>query len=214
MADCCSVNGLDRMFGRKTARREAAHYLKKGLAERIGKLVRRVPDERVRGAGVLDIGCGAGGAHLELLRRGAGSAVGVEVSAAYAEAARGLATELGHGEAVEYRLGDFVAIQDEIKRTDIVVLDRVVCCYPDMPALVAASAARAGRFYLLVAPREKWCLRGFARAVRFGMWLVRREFRFFVHSLEAIDRRLTEAGLKKEFETEGVLWRSTLLGRE
>ncbi len=214
MADCCSVNGLDRMFGRKTARREAREYLKKGLAERIGKLVRRVPDEHVRGAGVLDIGCGAGGAHLELLRRGAGSAVGVEVSAAYAEAAQGLATELGHGDAVEYRLGDFVAMQAEIAPADIVVLDRVVCCYPDMPALVAASAARAGRFYLLVAPREKWYFRVFARAVRFGMWLVRREFRFFLHSLEEIDRRLATAGLTKAFEDEGLLWRSTLFARD
>jgi SAM-dependent methyltransferase len=213
MADCCSVNGLDRMFGRKTARREAAQYLKKGLAERIGQLVRRVPEAGLRGAGVLDIGCGGGGAHLEFLRRGAESAVGVEVSAAYADAARGLATELGHAEAVEYRLGDFVAMREEIAPADIVVLDRVVCCYPDMPALVAASSARAGRFYLLVAPREKWYLRVFARAVRFGMWLVQREFRFFLHSLEEIDRRLAAAGLTKEFEDRGLVWRSTLFAR-
>ena len=55
--------------------------------------------------------------------------------------------------------------------------------------------------------------RMFTRAVRFGMWLVWREYRFFLHSLEEIDRRLTTAGLTKEFEAEGLLWRSTLFAR-
>jgi hypothetical protein len=53
----------------------------------------------------------------------------------------------------------------------------------------------------------------FTRAVRFGVWLVWREYRFFLHSLEEIDRRLTTAGLTKEFEAEGLLWRSTLFAR-
>ena len=213
MVDCCSVNGLDKMFGGGTARREVRSYRKKGLTDRIAKLVRRVPTESVREASVLDIGCGVGGAHIELLRRGAASAVGVEVSPAYAEAAQGLATELGHGDSVEYHLGDFVADQDAIVPADIVVLDRVVCCYPDMPGLVTASSARARGFYLLVAPRETWILRGFERAMRLGMWLLRREFRFFLHPLTEIDRRLADGGFAKEFEGESFLWRSTLFTR-
>jgi len=115
---------------------------------------------------------------------------------------------------VEYRLGDFVALSDGIDPSDIVVLDRVVCCYPDMPALVEGSAARARRFYLLVAPRENWLWQIFKQMFRVGMWLMRREFRFFLHSLSEIDRRLEGAGFQKMFETESRLWRSTLFARE
>lgn len=148
------------------------------------------------------------------MRRGAAAAVLVEVAPAYETAARDLASQLGHVDAVEYRLGDFVALSDGIDPGDIVVLDRVVCCYPDMPALVEASAARARRFYLLVAPRENWLWQIFKQMFRVGMWLKRREFRFFLHSLSEIDRRLEGAGFQKTFETESRLWRSTLFARE
>ncbi len=113
----------------------------------------------------------------------------VEVSPAYETAAR----ELGHSEAVDYRLGDFVALGDEMDSADIVVLGRVVCCYPDMLALVAASAVRARRYYLLVVPREKWLWRALEPVIRVGMRLLRREFRFFVHPLMEIDRQLEAA---------------------
>ncbi len=214
MADCCSVNGLPQMFGGGTARREARAYRKNGLPKRIGVLVDQFPRDGIEGSQVLDIGGGIGGVHHELLRRGAVGAVLVEVSPAYEAAARELARELGHADAVEYRLGDFVALSDEIDPADIVVLDRVVCCYPDMPALVEASAARARRFYLLVTLREKWLSRAFVRFFQLGMWLLRRDFRMFLHSLTEIDRRLEVAGFKKAFEAEGLLWRSTVFARE
>ena len=152
------------MFGGGTARREARAYRKNGLPKRIGVLVDQFPRDGIEGSQVLDIGGGIGGVHHELLRRGAVGAVLVEVSPAYEAAARELARELGHADAVEYRLGDFVALSDEIDPADIVVLDRVVCCYPDMPALVEASAARARRFYLLVTLRREMALAG-VRAV-------------------------------------------------
>ena len=214
LSDCCSVNGLPQMFGGGTARREARQYRENGLSRRIGVLVDQLPTNGIEGAGVLDIGGGVGGAHLELLRRGAAAAVLVEVAPAYENGARDLASELGHVDAVEYRLGDFVALSDGIDPSDIVVLDRVVCCYPDMPALVEGSAARARRFYLLVAPRENWLWQIFKQMFRVGMWLMRREFRFFLHSLSEIDRRLEGAGFQKMFETESRLWRSTLFARE
>lgn len=214
MGDCCSVNGLAQMFGGRTARREAREFRKNGLSKRIGVLVDRLPADGVEGAQVLDIGGGVGGAHHELLRRGAAGAVLVEVSPAYTAAARDLAQEFGHADAVEYRNGDFVALSEEIEPGDIVVLDRVVCCYPNMPALLETSAARSRRYYLLVAPRENWLLRAFERTIRLGMWLLRRKFRFFLHSLAEIDRRLEIRGFKKTFEAESLLWRSTLFAHE
>ena len=40
-------------------------------------------------------------------------------------------------------------------RTDILTLDRVICCYPDMQKLVGLSAKRARKLYGLIYPIEK-----------------------------------------------------------
>ncbi|NJN99080.1 MAG: class I SAM-dependent methyltransferase, partial [Anaerolineales bacterium] len=78
---CCSprnINNLDTFFDAAHARKEAQHYLKKGLDQRTRKLIAYVMTYVPEPISVLDIGCGAGGAHLELLRQGvAGHAVGV-----------------------------------------------------------------------------------------------------------------------------------------
>ena len=46
-------------------------------------------------------------------------------------------------------------MSDEIEAADVVTLDRVICCYPDMEALVGRSAERALRLYGLVHPRDR-----------------------------------------------------------
>jgi magnesium-protoporphyrin O-methyltransferase len=51
--------------------------------------------------------------------------------------------------------GDFVALASELPSVDIVTLDRVICCYPHMEALVAGSASKARRLYGAVFPRER-----------------------------------------------------------
>ena len=39
------------------------------------------------------------------------------------------------------------------------LLDRVICCYPNMDSLVSASARHATRFYALSYPRGTWWVR-------------------------------------------------------
>lgn len=91
---------------------------------------------------------------FELLRAGADAAVNVELSPAYAPVAAELVREAGLDEsAVELRLGDFVDEAPGIEPVDVVVMNRVVCCYPDYEALLAAAADRARR-YLAVAERR------------------------------------------------------------
>src|SRR6478752_4840168 len=61
-----------------------------------------------------------------------------------------------HAERVRYLDGDFVALADRVEPADLVALDRVICCYPDMTALVGRSAALARRRYGVVYPRDTW----------------------------------------------------------
>ena len=122
--DCCSVQrGLSRMFDGRMARHWARGFHKRrALPRRQRALIERLAAEGIAGATVLDIGFGVGDLHFELLRRGAGSVTGVEVSAAMAEQAGALAAKLGFAEQVTYRLGDYVQLHEAIGDVDIVVL--------------------------------------------------------------------------------------------
>lgn len=192
--DCCSVNGLNKIFNESKAKKESNEYLRKGLGKRARKLTDLLENQDISEATVLDIGCGVGALHLELLKQGAGRAIGVEVSSAYLKAATSLAQSLGFQDAVEYHEGDFVEMEKGIPPADIVLLDRVVCCYPDMEALVTASARHAQRLYALTYPRLTWWWRIAAFMMNLGLTLARRQFRFFLHHPRQIGATLESAG--------------------
>ncbi len=46
---------------------------------------------------------------------------------------------------MSHHLGDFVEVAGSIQPADIVTLDRVICCYPDVERLVGLSSQRATR---------------------------------------------------------------------
>ena len=192
--DCCSVNGLNKMFNKSKATKESKAYSRKGLGKRARKLTDLVESQDISAATVLDIGCGVGALHMELLKQGARRAIGVEVSSAYVEAANSLAQSLGFQDAVEYHEGDFVELEEGIPPADIVLLDRVVCCYPDMEALVTASARHAQRLYALTYPRRTWWMRIAVFMMNLGLTVVRRQFRFFLHHPRQIGATLASAG--------------------
>ena len=97
---------------------------------------------------------------------------------------------------------------------DLVTLDRVVCCYPDMPALLGAAAPLAKRTLGLVMPRG-------GPLARFGVGLVN-----FVQRLQpasvpglrprtfaAVETVVESYGLAKRFERAGVVWRVAVFTR-
>jgi len=62
---------------------------------------------------------------------------------AYEEAGEPL-RQVGLEDRVERRVTDFAEAGAEVEPADIVVLNRVICCYPDMPGLAGARPARRG----------------------------------------------------------------------
>ncbi len=68
-------------------------------------------------------------------------------------------------------------------------LDRVICCYDDMSALVGLSAARAKQLYGVVSPRDTWWLRLFILVQNIVMRTRRAPMRFFVYPTVAHDPR-------------------------
>lgn len=195
MSGCCEIGDLDDIFGPARAEADARRYLRKGLGGGARRIADAVRARGVEGRSVLEIGGGIGAIQLELLRSGAASATNVELSRGYEDAARSLLERTGLTGRVERRLGDFVTVADAVAPADVVILDRVVCCYPDADALVTAAAAHAREILVLVVPVERWWMRA-GRAV-INVWPRLRgwRWRFFVHPARVIRSAAERRGL-------------------
>lgn len=213
MSTCCDPSGYRRMFDSRTARRNADAYRKNGLDATARDLVDHLRQSGVAGASVLEIGGGVGGIQLELLGSGAARAVNVELSAEYEAAASELARESGAEDRVQRLVGDFVDIAPTLQPADIVVLHRVVCCYPYLDRLLAPAAALARRSLALTFPRATPLVR---LALRLGnVWfaLTRCSFRVFVHAPSEMDRIAATRGLRPALRKRGLLWESVIFER-
>ena len=164
--------------------------------------------ELVAGSGrdALEVGGGVGAVQIELLRAGAARATCVELSPAYEEEAEALAREAGVEDRIDRRLLDFARAGGDVGSADIVVMHRVVCCYPDMPALVGAAAAHARRVLALSYPPDSWLFRAGARVVNFVSRVRRQEFRFFVHPPAAIANVAGDHGLTRTLHERRRFW--------
>lgn len=168
----------------------------------------------VRGASVLEIGGGVGAIELELLAAGAERATCVELAATYEEEADALARERHVEDRVERRVADFVAEAGTFEPHDVVVMHRVVCCYPDADAMVGAGADRARRRLLLTYPQERRVFRAAIALVNALMRLRGSSFQVYVHPRARIDAAAAAHGLAlAERRRHGVVWESAAYAR-
>ncbi len=212
MSACC-VRGYERFFGRRTARRDARRYRRKGLDPTAKRLVDELAAHGVNGASALEIGGGIGAIELELLRRGLDRATIVELSHGYDDEASTLARERGVESRIERRHGDFVEGEAEVDPADLVVMHRVVCCYPDPERLVGAAASHARRLLALSFPRDKWWLRLGFRGV--NLWCrLTGGIEAFVHDPARVVAAAEASGLRTVLhQRSGRIWRVAVFER-
>ena len=178
----CDCPACPNQFSARAAEDGLERYLRRGPDPTTRALVEAIAAEGVVGATLLDIGGGIGAIQLELLSAGIASAESVDASAPYIVVAEAEATRRGFGDRTTHRVGDFVAIGNEISAADIVTLDRMVCCYGDASALVGASVAHARRMIGLVYPRDDWWVRAIATVMNSGERVLRRPLCWYIHA--------------------------------
>jgi SAM-dependent methyltransferase len=210
---CCQCEGIERQFGHKTASRELRRLRKRGPAPTTRMLIDALRQEGVAGASILDVGGGVGAIYHELLASGARDAVHVDVSPDYLSVAREEAERRGHADRVEFVRGDFVEISPVQPESDVVTLDRVICCYPDMERLVALSADKTRRLFGAVYPREAWWMRLFVVAINAVGRLRRTAFRAYLHPPAAIDALLRARGLERRSFRRTLAWEVVVYAR-
>jgi SAM-dependent methyltransferase len=202
---CCRA-GCERTFDGKHAARELRNYRKNGPIATTQALIHSLLRAGADGGTLLDIGGGVGAIQYALLKAGARAAVSVDASAAFGAVARAEAEREGLSGRIQYETGDFVELADRVAPADIVTLDRVVCCYPNMESLVRLSAQRSRRIYGLVYPRDRRLNRVFIRVQNFFRGLFRNPFRSFVHSVDAMESLVRVAGFTLRQRVRTFVW--------
>jgi Methyltransferase domain len=201
------------MFSEKSAQAEVKRYRRKGLDSLSRRIAELLKERGVEGRTMLEVGGGIGAIEIELLRAGATRAVNVELTPTYEEAAGELLRETGLADRVERRVMDFVETGEDVEAADYVVLNRVICCYPDMPRLTAAAADRVRHTLVLTFPNSRWWTRLGLTIVNFGFRVVRLQFRIFLHRPELILAAAEKHGLKTTLNRRGLLWHMAALDR-
>ena len=213
MTGCCDPRGCDQLFGTRFARRMAGRYRKRGPDRPASRIVEFLQNRGVEGATVLEVGGGVGEIQLELLKRGAGRTTNLELSPAYEEEAGKLARDAGVERRVERRLYDIAVDPAEVEPADIVVLHRVVCCYPDYERLLGAAADHARRLLVFSHPPRNVISRSVLAAQNLGFRLSGKQFRVFAHPPAAMLAVLERHGLQVVFGHRGIPWQIVGLER-
>jgi len=210
---CCHCQVADNKFGEKTARADLARYRKLGPNATTRGLIRAFKDQPIAAATLLDVGSGIGVLTHELLKGPVASSILVDESSSYQSAARALAAEHGTAERCTFFQGDFVDVQPTLPAADLVALDRVVCCYPEVARLLGAVADTGAMWCGLSYPRDRWYIKAVVAAMNASLWLRRMDFRVFVHPEQRIWGLLENEGFRVHMESGTFVWKIVLLER-
>ena len=213
MSDCCTPKGYRWVFSEKSARAEAKRYRRKGLDATSRRIFELVKKQGVEGRTVLEVGGGIGAIQIELLKAGAARAVSIELTPTYEDEAAALLREAGLEDRVERRIMDFAGAGAAVEGADIVIMNRVICCYPDMPRLAGAACDHARQLLVMSFPKRTWWMRIAMLLGNAILGATRREFHIFLHSPKSILATSEQHGLRAVLSESGVVWTVAALRR-
>lgn len=165
-----------------------------------------IRSQGVEGRTLLEVGGGIGAIQLELLKAGAAHAVSIELTPTYEEVARELLDEAGFAGRVERKVMDFAQAAGDVEAADVVIMNRVICCYHDMPRLAGAAAEHARQVLVLSYPRRTWWTEVGLELANWIFWLTRAEFHIFLHPPKQILATSEGHGLRTVQDDQGLLW--------
>ena len=195
--ECPADAGIARQLDAKAAA-HAADGWDAGLLPVSLRLSEALLELDPTGKSVLEAGCGRGGLLLGLVKAGAVATTGVDLSPASIHAARDRFEHSGLSDRADLSVGDAALVP--LERHDWVVLDRVLCCYPDVEQLLGNTLPAALQIYAFSVPSSRgW--RGALARFDWGLDNLWGTFRGrprpgFVHDLDLIERYVGNAGFR------------------
>lgn len=209
--NCCEME--NNTFGEDEAKANLKAYRRRGPAKQTKLILEAVRSLKLKQTSLLDIGGGIGTIHHELLKDVANQATHIDASSAYLKIATEEAKRLGHGEQVTFIHADFTDVAAELPQVDVVTLDRVVCCYPNMRELLKAASSKSRKALAMTYPREVWYTKSVIAIMNFFQRLRKDPFRVFVHPVHEMEALLKSEGLQRVVTRRLFIWEMALYQR-
>ena len=150
------------------------------------------------GSTIMDLGCGSGEFLVRALEAGATRGTGADLSSEAIAMASELVEEAGLTDRTDLWVGD--AAVEPLDAHDVVVLDKVICCYPNADTLIARSTDAASRLYAFAMPESRglWGLIARTRWFIFGLWerLQGDPLPRFIHDRAEVEAKVLAAGFQ------------------
>jgi SAM-dependent methyltransferase len=218
--DCCSPEEFeikDNFFSAR-AKKYSKRFRKKGLNTEQKYLVTGIVNAfngngKFSPSSVLEIGCGTAGLLVTLLNKGAAFATGIDAARGMIDAAKENALLLQLNNKTKFLQGDFATIENMVARSEVVVLDRVLCCDGNPELLIRKSALKAEKVYAVSFPRDFFPVRIF---VKTGIAIARLfpvKFLPFYHEPSQLHRWIQEQGFSLKYSRHTFLWQVLIYRR-
>lgn len=211
---CPADSGIARFFDYYTGKSVA-----KGREPEFAGVSQRLRDALISigatGRRVIELGCGPGGLLLSLVEAGAERATGIDLSPGSLDVARQRFEAAGLGDRVDLATGD--AARVELAQHDWVILDRVICCYPDIDRLLSNAIPAARQLVAFSVPVSTgW--RGTVARLLVAVDNAWNDWRGrpcpgFVHDIAVIEERLAAAGFRERLRGRQLLWHYAVFER-
>ncbi len=206
-SDSVQTKGIAETFD-DLAHDRCCKYKSKGLTASSQVLLDFLTENGLVGKTILDIGCGTGFFALETLRHGASSCMGVDLSSAAIHEANEFAKESGFQDRAKFEVANGASAQPH--SSDVVVMDKVICCYPDADVLLKTASESSRGLLGFVVPRDEGLMKP---AMRIGTGLInlveklrKSGFRLYLHPLRSINELLVEGGFQQANKAKSRFW--------
>jgi 2-polyprenyl-3-methyl-5-hydroxy-6-metoxy-1,4-benzoquinol methylase len=213
MPSCSGPCAAAAHFDPDVAQRDLRRYQRHGPDISTRMLLSELRRWPLQGLHLLDVGAGIGVIPVELATAGLAGVTLADASPAYLEAARRHLASHDSSRHAQFILGDFAATAASLPDADIVSLDRVVCCYPDVETLLRGAAARARRMVAFTYHPNRWYLHAAVALENSWYRLNQNPFRAFVHPPDRMASVLESAGFVRTARHATLQWALDLYRR-
>lgn len=214
MPSCCYGDEYNSMFTPQEANRTAKRFRRRGLSRSTTELAEAVRARIQPGATLIEVGGGVGELQVALLEAGVvDRALNVEMSTSWEPAAASLLADRRLTDRVERIVGDFVDLAESIPSADVLLMHRVLCCYPDWEKMLSAARSRAKSLIGITLPDDRWTSHIYVRVSNLLIAARRMRFRGFIHPVGRMVETMEGSHFRVGFDRAHHVWRTIVFER-
>tara|TARA_Y100000590_G_C15493568_1_gene928786 strand:+ start:15 stop:686 length:672 start_codon:yes stop_codon:yes gene_type:complete len=201
---CCTDFGLQ--FNETYFENYLRKYRSKGLPEQSKLIFDYLVCHGINDHSILEIGSGAGALHMNLVNAGAKRSVGVDASEWASKAAESLKAEIDPLINSITIVAEFSKVQQDYGKFSVVIMDRSICCYPDLNGLLRSAIGHSTDLIAISIPRKLIWIRLGAILVNMFQSLLRKKYRIYVHAQDKVDNTFEDHNFKLIHSDQTRIW--------